>query len=249
MATIERGEAAARGARRDEIPARSAQRYARVAGVLILVSLLAGLFGEVYVPNATLGVDAGALGRHSALLRAGAAAYLLEALCDVSLTLIFFVLFRPVSRNMALLAAFFRLEATAVFGASEFFYLTAVLASGGPASLKTIPQDQLRALMHFSFEVYASGSSNMVFYGAGAIVIGWLIWRSGFLPKVLGALWVVGGLGMVANAFATVAAPPLARFWELVPLLAAMLALAVWFLARGINTARWEELRPEGGRI
>jgi hypothetical protein len=105
---------------------RSLQRYARIAGVLILISFAAGLFGEAYVPSIMNAPTAGFAAAqnassHIALMRMGFVAYLIEALCDVSLTLIFYVLLRPVHRNLALLAAFFRLVSTAVFGASDSF--------------------------------------------------------------------------------------------------------------------------------
>src|SRR6266508_2762679 len=92
----------------------SAQKYARVAGVLFLLSLVAGGFGEFYVPSTLLARgDAAATARnliaHDTLFRLGFAGYLVEGSCDIALTLLLYVLLRPVNRNLALLAAFFRL--------------------------------------------------------------------------------------------------------------------------------------------
>ena len=56
------------------------------------------------------------------LFRLGFAAYLVEAMCDIGLTLILYILLRPVSRNLALLAAFFRLMGTGLFAVAELFY-------------------------------------------------------------------------------------------------------------------------------
>jgi len=226
--------------------ARSVQRYARVGGILILVSFVAGVFGEVYVPSvvtASIGGIAAAhnVSSHVALLRMGFAGYLVEALCDVSLTLVLYVLLRPVHRNLALLAAFFRLVSTAIFGASEFFYLATLLATGGSEHLKTFSTAQVNKLAQFSLDLYGYGSSAPVFYGAAAIVVGYLLYRSGFLPRFLGLLWVLGGLGQLMNTFALVLAPAYASFWQMLPLLFAMMALALWFLVRGVDTAKWGE--------
>jgi hypothetical protein len=226
--------------------ARSVQRYARVGGILILVSFIAGLFGEVYVPSVVAMSVGGApaahiVSTHVSLLRMGFAGYLVEALCDVLLTLVLYVLLRPVHENLALLAVFFRLVSTAVFGASEFFYLATLLATGGSEHLKTLPTAQLNKLAQFSLELYGYGSSAPVFYGAAAIVVGYLIYRSGFLPRLLGFLWVLGGLGQLTNTFALVVAPAYAFFWEMLPLVFAMTALALWLLVRGIDTAKWGE--------
>jgi len=230
---------------------RSVRRYARIAGVLILISFLAGLFGEVYVPsimNAPTGGFATSqdASSHVALMRMGFAAYLVEALCDVSLTLIFYVLLRPVHRNLALLAAFFRLVSTAIFGASEFFYLAALSVAAGGEHLKTFSTEQVNDLARFSLDLYGYGGSAPVFYGAAAIVIGYLLSESGFLPKFLGVLWVLGGVGQMTNAFAIVVAPAFAAFWQMLPLLIALMALALWFLVRGVDAAKWRECAAGG---
>jgi hypothetical protein len=228
----------------------SLRRYTRAAGLLILVSFV-GLFGEVYVPSVLSATTSGlaapvGAGGHEALMRFGFASYLVEAICDVSLTLIFYVILRPVDRNQSLLAAFFRLASTATFAASEFFYLSAMQYSGNAAYMKVFSPAQLDALTRFSFGVYGLGSSAPVFYGIATAITGCLIYRSGFLPRLLGVLWVVGGLGQVVNAFTVILAPGYAYFWEMVPLLVALLALAFWLLARGIDPAKWWELDGAG---
>jgi hypothetical protein len=96
----------------------SVQLYARSGGVLLLISLVAGGFGELYVPTKLLvSADPSATARNIAasasLFRLGFAGYLVEAVCDVALTLIFYVLLKPVSKNLALLSAFYGLVGTA----------------------------------------------------------------------------------------------------------------------------------------
>jgi len=93
------------------------QTYAKLAGVLVLLSFVGGGFGEAYIP--------------SKLIVATEAA--VEACCDVTLALIFYVLLKPVHRYVSLLAAFFGLMGTATFAAAELFYFapTLVLKSGG----------------------------------------------------------------------------------------------------------------------
>jgi len=73
-----------------------AQRYARIAGILLVISLFAGSFGESYVPAKLLApTDLAETGRNVAatlgLFRASFAAYLIEAACDLALTAIFYV--------------------------------------------------------------------------------------------------------------------------------------------------------------
>src|SRR5436190_10705627 len=89
----------------------SIQTWARIAGVLFLLTIVAGGFGEFYVPSKLIvSADATATAKNivafNPLFRMGFATYLVEAVCDIALSLILYVLLRPVQKNLALLAAF-----------------------------------------------------------------------------------------------------------------------------------------------
>src|SRR5712692_4809654 len=127
------------------------QRYARIAGVLFLLSLVAGGFGEAYVPSKLIvSADAAAtaanLRNFDFLYRLGFAAFLIESLCDITLVLILYALLKPVSKELSLLAAFFGLIGTALFAFAELFYFAPPVIMGGAGYLKTFSLDQLNAL-------------------------------------------------------------------------------------------------------
>src|SRR3954464_1476605 len=116
----------------------SVQSYARAAGVLFLISFVAGSFGEFYVPTKLIVVGNAAatvsnILDHEMLFRFGFAGYLLEALCDVALALVLYVLLKPVHRNLALLSAFFGLVSTALFAVCEMFFFCASFVVKTPA--------------------------------------------------------------------------------------------------------------------
>lgn len=232
--------------------AASVQRYARSGGVLLLVSLVAGGFGELYVPaKLVVSGDAGATARNIAasasLFRAGFAGYLVEAVCDVALTLIFYVLLKPVNKNLALLAAFYGLLGTAVFAFSELFYFSTLLIVDDAEYLKSFSPDQLQTLALLFLKVSGlSGGILMVFGGVGSLVLAYLILHSGYLPRFLGILWGVGGLGFVVRNFMLVLAPQFAFDWLLVPMTLAMLTAAVWLIARGVNLDKWANSGASG---
>jgi Domain of unknown function (DUF4386) len=225
----------------------SAQTYAKTAGVLLLISLVAGGYGEFYVPS-TLVVSGGPAATAQNILtnettfRMGFAAYLIEAICDISLALVLYVLLKPVDRNLALLGAFFRLVSTATFAFAEFFYMAALLILRGSGTyLKSFTPDQLNALALLSMKFYGNGGNwLMVFYGIGSIVFGWLIVRSGYLPKTLGILLAVSGVGFLIHNFAVVLVPAYASPFLLLPMMLTMLLLAVWLLVRGIDVRKWD---------
>jgi Domain of unknown function (DUF4386) len=220
--------------------------YARIAGVLFLISIVAGGFGEFLVPSQlVVSADATATANNivtsDSLFRLGFASYLVEAVCDIALALILYVLLKPVHRDLALLAAFFRLVSTAVFAVTELFYFAPSLILGGADYLKTFSPAQLNTLALLSLKLYGFGAGIfMVFYGVGSVLFGYLILRSGYLPKALGVLLALGGLGFVTSSFALVLAPAHASSALLLPMALAGLSLTLWLLFRGVNVPKWE---------
>jgi Domain of unknown function (DUF4386) len=175
------------------------QTYAKVAAILIPVSFVGGGFGEAYVPaKLIVPTDAAAtvanLRSSEALFRWGFAAYLLEACCDITLALVFYVLVRPVHKYLALLPAFFGLVATASFAGSELFYFAPMLILKGSGYLKSFSQDQLNSLALLSLNLFGLGAVLFtVFYGVLWVLRDYLIFRSGYLPKFLGILMTIAG--------------------------------------------------------
>jgi Domain of unknown function (DUF4386) len=227
------------------------QTYARIAGVLFLLSLVAGGFGEAYVPSKLIvSADATATSENvkafDLLFRMGFAAYLVEAVCDISLTLILYELLRPIRRDVALLAAFFGLVGTAVFGVAELSYFAASHILGGASYLKTFSPDQLNTLALLSLRLFGYGSGLfVVFYGVAWVLRGYLIFQSGYLPKFLGVLMTLGGLAFILRNFALVLAPTYSSSGLLLMMLPGGLSLTLWLLVKGVEVAKWDETLTE----
>ena len=225
----------------------SVQTYARIAGVLLLLTILAGSFGEFYVPSKLIvSTDATTTANnfiaHDTLFRLGFASYLVEAVCDVSLSLIFYVLLRPVHKYLALLAICFGLVSTASFVVAQLFYFAASLIVGGADYMKTFSPDQVNTLALLSLKVSGYGGGIfMVFYGIASIVRGYLIVQSGYLPRFLGVLLAFGGLGFVTRNFILVLAPAYASPFFLLPMTVAVLSLTLWLLVRGVDVPKWND--------
>lgn len=234
------------GSRRAHAREASVQTYARIAGALFLISLVAGGFGEFYAPSALIvSADAAATAKNiiasDSLFRLGFASYLVEAMCDVGLTLVLYLLLRPVREDLALLAVFFRLVSTAVFAIAELFYFAASLVLGGAGYLKTFSPEQLNSLALLSLKLSGYGGGIfMVFYGVPSVLLGYLIFRSGYLPRFLGVLLALSGLGFVTHNFVLALAPAYTSPLLLLPAPLAALALTVWLLARGVDAPKWE---------
>ena len=227
------------------------QRYAKTAGVLFLVSMVAGGLGEGYIPSKIIvSSDAAAtvanITNFNFLYRLGFATFLIESLCDVALVAILYALLRPVNRQLSLLAAFFGLVGTAVFAVAEVFYLAPTLLVGNAAYLTTFSTDQINALALLSFKLASlTGMGTTAYYGMSWLVRAYLIVRSGYLPKFLGVLMAIGGAGFVVRNFLLVLAPEYASTLLLVLMFPGGLILGIWLLVKGVDMAKWKALNSE----
>jgi hypothetical protein len=235
----------------NRIPEASPEIYARIGGLLYLFIIVAALFGEAYVrgnllvardPIATAGNILGS----ETLFRVGLAGELLTCVCDVAVTLILYVLLKPVRRNLALLAAFFRLTFVAVYGVAKLFEIAALAALDGADYLKGFNAQQLDDLAYVALRVHGLGYGvSLLFFGFSCILFGYLMRKSLFLPQILGILFMIGGLGYILFSVAQVLFPSFAaRYlfpWLMLPAFPAELGLALWLTVKGVNVPKWIE--------
>lgn len=223
----------------------SVTTYSRAAGIFLVLSIFGGWFWEMYVPSVMLTGDAATtaaqLRLHEGLFRLGFAAYLVEAFSDVVLAWLFYVLLRPVHRDLALLSAFFGLVSMLVFAVTMLLYFAAPMFLSGNRYLAAFPPDQADSMASLFLSLYAGLSGvSMLFYGTAWLIRGYLTFRSTYLPRLLGALMVAAGLGFVAKTAAQVLAP--AYSWDvlLAPMFLNAVALAIWMLAKGVDRDKWD---------
>jgi hypothetical protein len=220
---------------------------ARLGGILFLISLVAGSFGELYVPTHVLvSTDAAATAKNilsdTWTYRLGFLGYLAEALCDSSLTVVLYLLLKPAGRELALLIVVLRVISTAVFAAAELFYYAPLIILSGSHALSAFSQGQLNALAVLSLRFYGGGALvPTVIYGLAWFLAGVLMWRSDYLPKLLGAVVMIGGACMAGKYIASILVPGSAPDYLMFPVFASMVFTMLWFLLRGVNMRKWEE--------
>ena len=222
---------------------------ARIGGVLYLIIIVIGLFGQAFIRDRIIvSGDATATAANirslESLWRFGIAAEFVLLMCAVSLTLIFFVLLRPVSRDLALLAVFFNLVSVAVEAVNEQQLLAALFPLGSAEYLKAFEPEQLYAMASLSLKSYSYGFGvSLIFFGCECLVLGYLIFRSGYFPKAVGVLMQVAGLCYLTNSFALLLVPTFAaRIFPtiLVPALVGEVSLCLWLLVKGVNVEKWK---------
>ncbi len=225
----------------------SPRSIARATGLLLIISVIAGGIGEFYVPNQIIvsgnaAATAENFRSHEMLFRFGFFTYMIEAVCDVSLSLLFYLLLRPAGRSLALLAAFFGLVSTATFAGCEVFLFMAFHVANGPAYLSTFSKEQLDSLAYLFIRFAGIGGMVLlVFYATASLIRGYLIFRSGYLPRFLGVFLMVGGAGFLIRSLTMVLAPKYSSPFLLPPMIITMLTIAVWLLSKGVDQAKWDE--------
>jgi hypothetical protein len=228
----------------------SIKTTARIGGFLYLVNIVFGFFAIGYVPGLLIkagdaATTAGNILTHELLYRMGLAAHVLILLTNVPLAIVFYRLFKVVSRDISLLLIFFTLVGTAVEAAGLINEFIPLILLKGSSAFQTFNAAQLQSLTYMGQSLEGTGFNlALVFFGCYGISIGTLICRSRFLPRAIGLFMILGGSCYVFNSFATFLAPAFAN--RLVPYIQAPsglaeLSLCLWLLIAGVNRKRWEE--------
>ena len=179
---------------------------ARIAGVLYLIITVAAAFAEVFVRGKlVIYGDAAATATnilaHERLYRLAGAADLIAFTCDAAVALIFYQLLKPVSRSLSLFAACFRLLHVAIVAVNTLSHFAPLVLLGGDRFLTAFNTDQLQALALVSLSLHGTGYNiGLVFFGFHCLLIGYLICRSVFLPRIRGALLAIAGLCYLTKA-------------------------------------------------
>ena len=181
---------------------------------------------------------------HELRYRLGFAAELIEILCTVPLALIFYELFKVVNKRVVLLVVFFNLVGTAIESVDLLNHLAPLTLLGGGSYLSAIPVEQLQAQAYLSLKLYELGFAIcLVFFGFFCLLLGYLIFRSGFLPRMIGVLLAFQGLCYLVNSFVDFLAPRMADLAFSVLAVSAVgeISLCLWLLVMGVNVPRWNE--------
>jgi len=222
---------------------------ARMAGGLWLMVIATGMFA--FLAGATLIVRNDAVATATNILaaeriyRLAFVADLIAGACYMGVTVLLYDLLKPVSRSVSLLAAFFGLGGIAIGAATSLVRLAPLVLLRSDQYLSTFTPNQLQTMALAALRLYEQAFLiAMVFFGLQCVLVGCLIVRSTFLPRILGVLLALGGLSYVISSLANFLAPAFGA--RLAPFIvpAAILgegSLTLWLLLVGVNAQRWNE--------
>jgi hypothetical protein len=228
----------------------SPQTYARIAGVIYLIIIVAGAIDEALIRSRLIvprnaAATAQNIMAAQTLFRVSVAGDLFMHICDIPTILIFYLLLKPISKNLALLAALFNLVQTAILGLNKLNLLATLSFLGGAGYLKALDPHQLQALAYLSLDLHESGFGiGLVFFGFSCLISGYLMFKSGYFPRLLGVLLIIAGLCYIINTFAQILSPTVAETLFpaiLMPAFIGELSVCLWLLVKGVNVPKWNE--------
>jgi Domain of unknown function (DUF4386) len=218
---------------------------ARIAGLCEFLEGLTSAWGQVLVLGGLVVAGDGAatarnIMAHELRFQLGFAASLIAVLFHIAWAYLFYDLFKAVNRRLSAFATCIILVGCAIQAVTCLLYLAPMLFLRGGDSMSAFTTPQLQqlalrfvALNGQAFDLY------LVFFGFWCILIGYLIFQSGFMPRILGVLLAISGLG-----WAMFLAPPLAHhMFRYIAAASALgeIPLQFWLLVFGVNNERWHE--------
>ena len=202
------------------------------------MTILAGVFAMVARMKVVVSNDAAAVATNilanETLFRSAMTANILATCCYLVATLLVYELLRPVNRSVSLLAALFSLLGCAVGALSTVLDLApfVILRGGQYTSAFAVEQSQELTLIFLRL----AGQTNnvgLVFFGLHCLLTGYLLFKSGFVPRGIGALLMFAGIGWLTFLW-----PPLAGGlfpYTVLPGFIGELSLTLWLLIKGVN--------------
>ncbi len=219
---------------------------ARVAGVLYLslvpLALLGFPFGpsQFFVPG-DAATTANNIIASESLFRLSMVINLLGAIVNALVVLALYQLLKVVNKNMASLMVIFLLLSVPIAMLNELNHMAALLLSSDTNHLTSFTASQLQALVLFFHDLHKYGLTIAeVFWGLWLFPMGYLVFKSGFLPRILGALVIIGCFGYLTVSLTAFLLPAYSVGFLRLAAVGEVL-LPLWLVIKGVNVEQWEK--------
>jgi len=223
----------------------NSNKTARTAGFLYLLLAPLGFFGGEYIPSITVPGNAVAtvnnIMAHTLLFRLSVLSALITPIVVVLVALFLYKLFKSVNKNQAVLMVIFALAALPIAMLNELNHFAVLLLLNGTDYLKVFSVDQLYSQVMFFLELRHYGAFiAAIFWGLWLLPMGLLIFKSNFIPKLIGILMFVAGFGYIVDSAALFLLPNLNIDFSKFTFIGEFLLL-LWLLIKGVNVEQWKK--------
>ena len=225
----------------------SNKNLARIAGFCYLIVIATGLFSEVFVRQ-TLRVSNDALTTahniqtNEILFRWGFVADLINFVVGLPTILIIYYLFKRTNKLLLQLSVAFVIIQTAIIAVNLLNQILPLLLLSNDTYLKTFQPDQLATLSLLSLNIQIQGYAiGLVFFGFYCLIVGYVLYKSKYLPKLFGVLYAVTGLCYLVNSFTMLLSKGFENplfIYLAIPIFIGELSLCLWLLIKGIDTSK-----------
>ena len=227
------------------LPNNSSRQAALIAGISILIMAIAAIFafGHVY-EGMVVPADASATAENilnsGSVFRLGIFTWLIILICDILAAWGLYVFFRAANENFSLLTAWFRVVYAAVLGIALYNFVMVLQLLEGDTMLSIFESEEVfaQALVYLQgFE--GTWSMGLILFGIHLLLLGWLAFRSGFLPKWISVLLLLAGLGYVVVHTGKMLFPggeeviSILNMVFMVPMIAGEVGMGIWLLVKG----------------
>ena len=227
----------------------SPKKIARMAGFLYLAYFVAFFLADNGVHSTAVGsTDAAATAQNimasEGQFRIGFVSFILAAVLFLLSAWALYVLLKPVNKDLALLLVLLNLAGVAIKCVSLLSEFAALLLLSGADYLQAFPADQLQALAILFLKLYQTGFMiAQIFFGAWLLPLGYLVFKSGFLPRILGILLIIDCFAILIWFFQFFLFPDYKAFSYpgLAVSFIAEALLCLWLLIKGVNVEQWEK--------
>jgi len=225
----------------------SNKNLARIAGLLYLIVIATGAFAEIFVRQAfKVSGDALATANNiqssEMLFRWGVVADIVNFVCGLPCVLIIYFLFKRINKFLLQLALIFVVVQTAIIAVNLLNQTSPLLILSNNAYLKSFQPKELAALSQLSLNIQGVGYAiGLVFFGFYCILIGFVIYRTNAIPKIIGVLYAVAGICYLINSFTMFLSKGFANpyfIYLAIPIFIGELSLCLWLLIKGIDTSK-----------
>lgn len=230
----------------------SPKTYARLTGLLYLIIAISGGFSMGYLPTlisapGDAATTANNIMANMGMFQLGIFADMVVFVCEIMTLSALYMLFKPVSQTLSLIAALARLAMAVLIGINVLFDIIPLILLSEASFLSAFNSEQINGLVLLFTEVEQYGVSVwQIFFTVHLSILGYLVFKSGYFPKLLGIAMMVGSLGYLLNSVESVIwlgtqSASMITVALLTIVTIAEISFTLWLLIKGLNVEQWNK--------